>query len=311
MLKNICLSLSTLCQANCVYCPQDRGRNLKVKNMPISLVRKITDEVRSSHLEIKWIQLSENGDALMNPDFIKILRLLKERCPNAKKMLYTNFSLLNKYKAKIILEEELIHAVSGSIDSVNKDIFNKINDLNFENVMTNLKDFISVRDRLNSPVGVLARALTLHSYAESIKNNLGFFPRNISPSDVPLLDEDIAIKAELERFLNPDKDGITNSFIFGWNERGRFANLAGYTTPVFCPMLKRIETDAFIAPDGSWYSCCLDHKCEIVFGNVNTASLESIFNSGKRLDFLDKLRNQKYFEIGGACKTVICCLNVR
>lgn len=308
MLKNICLSLSTLCQANCVYCPQNRGANLKVKNMPIKLVKKICDE--AAHLNIKWMQLSENGDALMNPNFIKILRLLKEKLPGAKKMLYTNFSLLHKNKAEIILREELIDAISCSIDSVDKDTFNKINDLNFENVMKNLKDFISSRDELHSPVGVLVRALTLYSYVHSIKDGLGFYPSN-TPQAIPLHDEDVDIKVEMEKFLDLNKDGITNSFIFGWNERWRFANLKGYTTPVICPMLARNETDAFIAPDGSWYSCCLDHKCEIVFGNVNKESLHSIFNSRKRLDFLDKLRNQKYFEIGGACKTVICCLNVR
>ncbi len=314
MLKSINLSLSTLCNAKCVYCPQDRGANLKKKIMPLSLVRKITAELtaRGDFHQVELMQLSENGDALLNKNFIEILRLLKRRLPSVKKILYTNLSLLTKEKAEIILREGLIDRLMCSIDSIDEDVFFRMNGLDLKRVLRNFKNFISIRNELNSPVPVTIRMLTLHSYVTSIKAALKFVPNGVDDSKVPLLDEALTIKAYLDKIIDPSKDVIGSSIVFAWNDREKFTGkVASYTPNTFCPFLERNESDLFIAPDGSCYSCCLDSKCSIIFGNVNTESLDSIFNGSKRARFLEKLRARKFIEMGEPCSSVICCHDIR
>lgn len=314
MLVSVNLSLSVLCNARCVYCPQDRGENLKAKIMPISIIRKITAELTAPDCKhnIKIMQLSENGDALLNKDFIEILRILKRRLPSVQKILYTNLSLLTKKKSEIIVREGLIDKLMCSIDSVDEDVFSMMNGMSLKRVLQNFKDFLSIRDKLNSPITVNVRVLTLHNYVKAIKHSFGFVPNGVDKFRVPMLDEVPLIAASLERFMDSSKDKIEKSIIFAWNDREKFTGkVDSYTSNLKCPFLDRNEHDLFIAPDGSCYSCCLDSKCDIIFGNVNSESLDSIFNSSKRARFLEKLRARKFIEIGGACSSVICCQSLQ
>ncbi len=314
MLVLVNLSLSVLCNARCVYCPQDRGENLKKKIMPLSLVHKITTELTAPDCKhnIKIMQLSENGDALLNKNFIEILRILKRRLPSVKKILYTNLSLLTKAKSEIIIKEGLIDKLMCSIDSVDKDTFFLMNGLNLKRVLQNFKDFLSIRNKLDSHITVNVRILTLHNYVKAIKNSFDFIPNDVDILRVPILDEVPLIAASLERFLHPAKDKVEKSIIFAWNDREKFTGkVDSYTPNLKCPFLDRNEHDLFIAPDGSCYSCCLDSKCSITFGNANTETLDSIFNGSKRASFLEKLRARKFIEIGGACSSVICCQSLQ
>ncbi len=314
MLVSVNLSLSVLCNARCVYCPSDRGENLKKKIMPISLIHKITAELTAPDCKhnIKIMQLSENGDALLNKNFIEILRLLKRRLPSVQKILYTNLSLLTKKKSEIIIREGLIDKLMCSIDSVDEDVFSMMNGLSLKRVLKNFKDFLNIRDEKNSHITVNVRILTLHNYVKSIKNSFGFIPNDVDISRVPMLDEVPLIAASLEKFMDSSKDKVEQSIIFAWNDREKFTDkVDSYTPNMKCPFLDRNESDLFIAPDGSCYSCCLDSKCSITFGNVNTESLDSIFNGSKRAQFLEKLRARKFIEIGGACSSVICCQSLQ
>lgn len=314
MLVSVNLSLSTLCNARCVYCAKDRGENLKKKIMPISLIYKITAELTDPNCKhnVKIMQLSENGDALLNKNFIEILRILKNKLPSVKKILYTNLSLLTKKKSEIIIKEGLIDRLICSIDSIDENVFFMMNGLNLKKVLRNFKDFLSVRNKLNSPIPVTVRILTLHNYAMSIKNSFHFVPNDVDPRRVPILDEAPMVRAYLERLIDPSKDTIGRSTIFAWNDREKFTGkVKSYTSNMKCPFLDRNESDLYVAPDGSCYSCCLDSKCSIIFGNVNTESLDSIFNGSKRARFLEKLRARKFLEIGEPCSSVICCQDIR
>ncbi len=316
MLKGINLSLSTRCGAQCVYCPQDRGCNLKLKDMPMQLIRKICSELNSDSFKanhnVGTFQLSENGDAMANKDFIEILRYLKEKTPGIRKIMYSNLAALNKKKAQVLLEEGLINRLVCSIDSVDKDTFFRITRLPFDKVMRNFKDFMKLRNDLNSDVNVIVRVLTLHSYANSVGKSLKISPHNVNPFEVPMLDEERLIWAYLDRFLDEKKeDKIEKSVIFGWNERDKLSWVTEYSPNVNCPFLERNQTELFIGPDGSCYSCCLDHKPDIVFGNVNKNSMDDIFNRPSRKLFLERLEDKEFIKIGGPCRTVICCLNIR
>ena len=74
-----------------------------------------------------------------------------------------------------------------------------------------------------------------------------------------------------------------------------------------CPMFTRVQHEAYIAPNGDWYPCCLDDNNDIVLGNVKFQTVQEIYKSQRRLEFIEKLKNRQYEEIGYPCNTVACC----
>ena len=48
-----------------------------------------------------------------------------------------------------------------------------------------------------------------------------------------------------------------------------------------------------------------------MLGNVNNQTVQEIYTSQRRLEFVEKLRNRQYEEIGYPCNTVACCQNIQ
>ena len=93
VIKSLNLALSNHCTGKCVFCPDDRGKSDRT-NLAIGLVRKLMDEVTSPDFpwQIKTVQLSENGDALMNPLFAEIVAKIRRYLPRAKLNLTTGYA---------------------------------------------------------------------------------------------------------------------------------------------------------------------------------------------------------------------------
>ena len=79
----ISLSLSVRCQAKCIYCPANRGEGVEPSFMPFELAKKIIDEAYQEGFTGR-IRFSENGEALLNKDFLKIFKYCRQKFPNNK-----------------------------------------------------------------------------------------------------------------------------------------------------------------------------------------------------------------------------------
>lgn len=311
-LKQINLSLSSACGANCIYCPSDRGKKIRQKLMPFELVERIVEEISAEDFikyhDIRKLELGENGDAFLNKDTIKILRFIKSKAPHIQIRICSNFHNLTKDIAEMVLKENLIDVLVCNIDGSNDKNYFNVKNLDFHNTMKNLKDFLSIRDSINSEFGIKIIFISLHNYINTIYNNFGSYPSNMKdPNLIKISDDSAAIKNHLKNLLNPLKDNFSKSGIIGWAERDKIdINKINYRT-YSCPNLKRIEKEAFIAPDGTWYACCLDSNNELELGNVMDTSISEIINSTKRKELIESLKKKEFSKIGGPCKTVNCC----
>lgn len=312
MLRSINLSLSLICNADCIYCPSNRGKRSEQKMMPFDYVEKIINETLSKNLkkyhDIKKIEIGENGEAFLNNDLIKILRFIKSKLPYIKVSVSTNFSNLTKDKAEIILGEELIDDFRCNIDgSANSNYFN-VKRLELQNIRYNLINFLEIRKRLNSDAPITIQILTLHDYIYTIYNNFGFYPLKLRDHNlINVPDDFLLVKEEYEKMLNPEKDKIIKPIIFGWAERQKIDTKKVDYNKYSCPNLDRIKKEAFIAPDGTWYACCFDSNNELVLGNVIKKSIKEIFFGEKRRELIELLEDKQFTKIGGPCKTVNCC----
>ncbi|MGF3555233.1 MAG: radical SAM/SPASM domain-containing protein [Thermoplasmatota archaeon] len=312
MLKSINLSLSSVCGADCLYCPSNRGKKIKQKIMLFEWGKKIIDEISSDDFKkyhnVESIIIGENGDAFLNKDLIKILRYIKSRLPQIRVEIFTNFQNFTEEKAEIILGEKLMDKVYCNIDGYNNQNYYNVKKLDLDKTKYNLINFLKIREKLNVYVPLTFFVLTLNNYIHTIHNNFDFYPTKLKDHNLRNVPDDFSIiKKQLKEILDPKKDNIIKSWVMGWAEREKFADKNINYKKYSCPNLTRIEEEAFIAPDGTWYACCYDSNNELVLGNVITQSINEIFFSKKRMELIKLLKNKQFEKIGGPCKTVNCC----
>ncbi len=252
--------------------------------MSFETVKKIIDEVASKEFSekhaIKRIELSENGDCFCNPDIIEILRYIKQKIPNIDKQIFTNFALFTKDKIKIVLKENLINTVYCNIDSLDSKQFFMIKRLKSVPVMQNFLDFIKLRKQLNKQIPLKIGVISLQKYIYCIKEAFGFYPSKleVTESILKVKDDFERTQKKVSQFLEPG-DEIQRWKVFGWAERNKIQKKEHLLEKIPCPRIIRLHKEAFIAPDGTWYACCVDSNNELVLGNIKANSIQEIFES--------------------------------
>ena len=312
MLTSVNLSLSSVCGANCIFCPANRGRRIKQKLMPFEYAEKIINEISSKefkkHHNITRINVGENGDAFLNKDLIRILRLIKLKLPWVRVAIITNFQNFTNDKIKTILGEKLVDEFGCNIDGFNKQNYFNVKKLDLKNTRNNLMNFLRARNKFNCYPKLYVWAMTLNRYIQTIRYNFNFYPAKLENHDlVNVSDDFLIIKEKLEKILDPNIDKICEARAWGWAEREKINTQNINYKKYSCSRLFVIQTEAFIAPDGIWYACCLDSNNELVLGNVIKQSINEIFFSKKRQKLIKLLKNKQFAKIGGPCKTVNCC----
>lgn len=280
--------------------------------MPFDYAEKIINEISSRnfrrHHRIKVVRVAENGEALLNNDLIRILRYIKSMLPYVAVNFFTNFNKFAKDKAELMLRERLIDEVVGNIDgSTNSNYFN-VKRIELKDTKNNLTDFLEIRKKLNGGVPLTIIVLTLQDYIHTIYKNFGFYPSKLKDSKLAKIPDDfLAIKQEYERKLDSKMDRLIRSGVVGWAERERVDTEKIDYKEYSCTKLRIIKKEAFIAPDGTWYACCLDSNNELDLGNVIKQSVLEISFSKKRRELLRLLKERQFAKIGGPCQTVNCC----
>lgn len=281
--------------------------------------KKIADDVSNNIHSVKTFVVSENGDALLNPEFIEIVRYIKKTNPNVKVSLFTNFQYLTRDISRIIVMENLIDNIHVNIDGHNEETFFRVKGISYKVVEQNVIDFIEVRNEHNSQTRLNVQVLTYADYVNRVITKFNKLPtavKNIVESN-DLIDDFSEIKDVWKNRLNPKLDVLHRSLIFGWAERdsvndfpflyGKFvynkANLENYK----CPNFTRVRDECFIAPNGDWYACCYDDKQQLVFGNVIENSISEVYFGEKRKHLLYLLDKRRYIEIGYPCILVKAC----
>lgn len=311
MLTSINLSLSSLCNGSCIFCPNDKGKHSVQKIMTFETAKQIIDEIAESELikTVNQILVSENGDPLTNPDMIKILRYIKSKLPNISVSLFSNFQLMTQEIAYPLLNEKLIRSVFVNIDSINEKYYKELKGLNLQIVLKNLKNFITVRNSICSSLSVGVIIIPLQKYIQETINRLQFAPKKLSAENIINYKEIENDGETTKEYIKKDfplqsNDSITISSVMLWAER---ESVTSEHKKGKCININRVMKEAFISPDGDWYICCFDSAHNIKFGNVIEKSIMEIENSEKREKIIKLLKEEKFEEIGYPCTTSICC----
>jgi radical SAM protein with 4Fe4S-binding SPASM domain len=313
MLKSVNISTSSLCGANCIFCPTDRGNAISKKLMSFDLFKKIIDEVSSDAFkcrhQVETMVLGENGDAFLNKNIIEMLRYIKTKLPHIKVILCSNFQNFKEEDIETVVKENLVSIIRTNIDGSNPENYFYAKRLKLEDTDRKIKRFVEKRKEFSSNISLSISVLTLNKYVTSIKNNFGFYPSKMNDREILDKKDDFEeIKQKYTKILDNKTDRIFRIYgTFGWAERNRFKPGEVDYDKYACPNLMRIRNEAFIAPDGTWYACCFDSANQLKIGNLNESSLDEIYNSEKRKNLIKNLENRDFKKNGGPCLTVNCC----
>jgi hypothetical protein len=305
MITSLNLALSTYCTGRCVFCPSDRGKS-DLGYMDLAVVRALLAEVTCPAFpwQIKSVQLSENGDALMNPFFDEIVSMLRHHLPRARINLTTNLANFREYTMEPVLRGKMLDSIGMNIDGHDAESYEAQKGISYERVLRNLRTLCDMRMRYCPDMALSITVLTLQRYVEKTLARFGHPPLK-APQHVPpssLAD----VKASLAALeWMPLDISVRESPVFFWAERDM--ELEFDQAQYQCPQLPRVESEAFISPSGLWYPCCLDANHDQAYGSVVERSLLELHDSDRREAFIRELRESHFKEIGYPCSRVPFC----
>jgi len=279
--------------------------------MDPEIVENIVREVSTNPnlRSVTHFECGENGNAFLNPKVLECLRIIRRGLPRCTISVFTNFRNLTKDKIIPILQENLIDMIYCNIDGHNEYYYSIVKGVDLKRTKQNLLDFLQIRKTLHANVPLVIYAITYRKYVNTVKNNFGFIPHKLHGKELKDIKDDYAlIKATWRSLIDKEKDRIVPAHaVFCWAERPKIDTASLAYNKYRCPNLERVKHEAFIAPDGTWYACCLDENNELVIGNLKKDSLVNLMKSPERRKLIWMLEERKFREIGGPCKTVNCC----
>ncbi len=259
--KNFNIELTSVCNASCIWCVHNKGLKRK-PYMDFKLFKKIIDECKDK--KIDSICPSMYGEPLIQKDYLKYLRYIKENLPYVKVSLITNSTFLTKEISKKLIDENLIDTINFSIDGFTKKTFEKLKGINYETTIKNIKFFLKYKNIKKS----------------NIKTGVSFV----------LCKENIQEWFSFKKLWKNKVDYIHLSL-----DDGRFTNKHLIKFKNIAPC-KPLFKDISIISNGKVIFCCMDCLGKYPIGDLNKESIKEVWNSNlfngfRKMHLLYKKRN--------------------
>jgi radical SAM protein with 4Fe4S-binding SPASM domain len=282
------LMVSRVCYGNCIFCPipklqhtsTDRPRK---RFMSVEVAEKIVKDLKSISFSGR-INLGENGDALLNPNFEDIVEIISQDLPSARIILYTNMARMDERLSYFLLDHN-VSEVCLNIDGSTKETYEFAKrGLKYEIIKNNLLNFINIRNQTK-------RDCKLTIFMIPPKRYLRLRANAKVNIDYDVLDIIGFWKPYLSKF-----DSIIEVKYF-WNWNGEFSHQIRKKS---CPTISTLYS-CYISTEGDVYACCLDPLTKLTYGNVLEDSIGEIWNSRKRRDVVRNIVNKEFEKVGEPC----------
>jgi radical SAM protein with 4Fe4S-binding SPASM domain len=243
----ITVETTNLCDAHCVICPREKFKQ-KPKIMDVELFAKIVDEV--SELGLGTIDTCGFGECFLDPYLFKRFQYIRERMPKVKNYISTNGYHMTSEKWVNVVK--LIDIVKFSIYGLTKETHESFHRgrVKFEQTYDNIVGYTSWARRMNGN----------------------------RPYTIGLLVVTDINRHEMEdwiEFWEPKLDEVFVWTPHNWI-RGREYRQIDTSNQKSCG--RPMNGPPYIHADGTVGPCCWDINKEIKLGDVNTQTLEEIYN---------------------------------
>ncbi|MEN3338550.1 MAG: hypothetical protein V7647_2226 [Acidobacteriota bacterium] len=233
---------TNICNAKCVFCPRD-DMHRKQGIMTVELFRKIVDEAVA--LGITHIRVHNYGEAFIDKRLVEKVRYAKEKGIQEVGVI-SNGSLITEKVAAGMIEAGL-DAINISVDASGKDVFESTRiGLKYDKVIANIERLV----RLRAESGLRRPKLIL-----------SFVRQNNSADEHAFIEHWRTIA---------DKVHVTD--LHNW--AGTLNTESDVNYPCYRPWLTFT-----VLWDGRVSLCCADFDGKTILGNLNTSTIEEIWNA--------------------------------
>jgi len=297
------IEMTTICNKRCIICeynywkPEDQER----RHLTFDEFKQMVDQFP----KLSWVNLTGEGSAFLNPDYMDMLRYLKSK--KVPIFLVDHLSDLSKETIKELVEMG-IDGIYVSMDGATKKTYETIKvGCNFDNVLKNLKLFVKYKKELKTPIPEICfrYVITTKNYHEmpdfiKLISNLGTRKdwgagsrieftgllsfKEIEHLNMPTIPEEVTKKAIEEK----KKHDV--HVIFGHTEKHKNPSI----NDCMCWMEPYIMMGGYVLP------CCqvlMSNKRPSLrkhaFGNLSKDSMKKIWKSKRYRDFRASVNNPK------------------
>lgn len=140
------IEITTACNKKCILCEHTYWKDQPIRHLNFDEFKHIVDQIP----KLKWTNLTGEGDAFLNPDYIKMIKHLKSK--DVPVYLVDSFDLINENIAKQLVEIG-VDGIYISLDGSTKETYNKIKvGCDFDRTIRNIKNLIKLKKKMKSPI---------------------------------------------------------------------------------------------------------------------------------------------------------------
>lgn len=296
--EEIIVELSHNCNLSCSMCGYGKEVNpySKSKFLTFKNYKKILQQIGD---KTKTIRLNGRGESTIHPDFVKILNFTKEQFPNININLFSNFSFNNKRILEALINNQVQLFIS--MDSSEADELISIRKgANFQFIVENIKRLSELPNR----------PFIIFTIQETNIHRIYDIAKFAFDNNCQMLFNTIRRDEGIEPFIeivNEQSQNITEQFekvnkLYSKSELQCLYpdQLAGIQLKVTSPTQTHgtmqscpaLDKELCIFYDGTTTPCNMFNP--YVYGNIFKQSLEEIWNSSERLEFLISYKNHYY-----------------
>lgn len=283
--RALVLDITNRCNAKCLWCPQPQLDDLGAMSM--SLFKKIIDDYKTRGGAIRF---GTFGEPLMDKTFGEKIHYLKKFSSIKKVELVTNAFFLNEKNTSLLIENNV--DVEISLDEMEKDTFEKIKQMSYDVVRTNILNFLAHNDRAGRPVNVNFRVKSSLSRKDTEEHELfkKLTEHRCTIELTPMEEDSItswAGRFDKEKFY---EEHMNSSTIVKKHNYKQFNK----TNKAPCNQAWKWMV---VYWDGKVVLCCVDMFSSTVLGNLSQQTIEEVWRGPVFTDIREKMIQRKRFEI--------------
>jgi len=279
----IVLETSTTCNARCKFCPTSK---LKPEIMSQTLFYKIIDDLKNMNFTGKILPYDRN-EPLTDPFIFERLGYIRRKLPKAKIFFSTNGFLLNKHKINSLLELQPIE-IRISLHAFSREKCQEIMGIDNTRIFENIEHlYKQVRERkIENPTEKFYLVMVSPSKKEETLmkeyfQTSGYF-KCFDLQIWPLVS-----RAGNVKYAQIGKKKIHHKKIIGCKQGGEE---------------NCINSWFLIHTNGKVVLCCQDWFQEVVLGNMNSQTINEVWNEKRYLNTLNKVFGRIESEPNFICK---------
>ena len=253
--------------------------------MSLDLFKKIVDDMKAFPKKIRVVHLHMFGEPLLNPDFCKMVRYLKDSNVCNEIRTFTNGSMLTPELNQALVDSGLDY-IRISVESLYEDDYANMckYKMNLEKFIDNIRDLYDRSRGTGLRVGVKIVDGTLRT----IEDVNRFFETYANISDYHYTEK------MADRWVNfevPDAAKAYVSFDTYVKEESQSQHLCAKSFFIMC-----------VCANGEVTSCSTDWQHKLVLGDVAVSSLKEIWNSEGWKEFQRKQLRGDCISVCHDCK---------